>query len=304
MNKIIKTLLLAAIMLVCAGCGEIVPPGKTVIVMKPDGATTIHDKGYYTVVGRDVAFYVDGKLSSYTEKLQILCTDEINMDVDVKTVLSFQVDTTSVGFLINKVPTKKVDNKNEMSIADFYTMVIRDIVRNTARNVVGKYNTNDIRNERENIEAKIGTIVLERIKQLNMPVKISAVMLSNLDHPASIKLLREEIKHAQLQDELKAAKAKADIIDAARQVTVITELNKVRVLKATSQARENQILADSLTPAFVKWRQLEVMEETTIALAKGESNTIFVLPYEAMGQSTMNQAVQLQATKEIVETKK
>ena len=73
-----------------------------------------------------------------------------------------------------------------------------------------------------------------------------------------------------------------------REVSIEQEKAKVRMIKAQAQADENGILTKSLTPQFLMWRQLEVMETTAAKLAAGQSNTVFMMPYATMDRNLLN----------------
>lgn len=294
MNRRASVLLLAVFAL--AGCGSVVPPGKTVIIRKPSGETKIVEKGVYKSWGRDRLYFVDGKLKSFNENgMKILCADDINMDIDVKILLSFTVDESSIEFIQSKVPATKVDDGDvkgfELSLTRFYAMAVQPIVRAATRTVISPYITDDIRPNRELIAAEIDALVRSQIIDLGYPLQISAVLLSNIDYPQVVKTQREAIKTAQLEDQRKAALAEAAVAEAQRQVGVETELAKVRLIKARAQADENAILTSSLTPAFLLWRQFEVLENTASNLAQGDSNTVFMMPFSAINPDMLQTVV-------------
>lgn len=285
-------LVVAILSLSFASCGSVVPPGKKVIILKPNGESMIIEKGVYRAWGRDRMYFVDQKLKSFTEdKMQILCADDINMTVDVKTVLSFDVSKESIEFIKQKIPAAKTEEGEELSLDKFYEMAIRDIVRSSARNVVSVEETDNVRPNRQQIEADIGAAVVSRLTELKYPVKVSASMLSNIDYPQSVTQMRERIKQAELHDQELAAEAEALLAEAQRQVAIEQENAKVRMVKAQAQADENEILTKSLTPEFLMWRQLEVLETTAAKLAEGASNTVFMMPYQTMTPELMNTAM-------------
>jgi len=269
------------------GCGEVVPPGKTVIILHADGTSKVIDKGVFKSWGRDKLYFVDQKLKSFTEKMKILCADDINMDVDIKAILSFEVTAESIDFIKRKVPN---DGKN-LSLDQFYKMTVSDIVRSSGRNIISPYVTDDIRPNRQKLEAEIFSLVVKRLGELKYPLKISAVLISNIDYPQSVKDMRERIKQAQLKDQESAANAEAQLAETKRQVAIEQELAKVRMIRAQAQADENTILAKSLTPPFLMWRQLEVMELSAAKLAAGPSNTVFMMPYQALNPEMLNAAL-------------
>lgn len=290
------TLIVAALFCPGCGCGQVVPAGKTVIVLDATGGSTIHEKGVYKAWGRDKLYFVDQKMKSFTEgNMNILCADDINMRVDIKCILSFEVTKDSIDFIKRKVPSTRVSEGEvtgyELSLDQFYQMTVKDIVRGSARNLISPYKTDDIRPNRQKLEGEIQEVVTNRIAELKYPLKISAVLISNIDYPESIKKMRERIKNAQLRDQERAAEALAQLAEAKRQVAIEQELAKVRMIRAQAQADENRILSDSLSPAFLMWRQFEVMETMAGRLAEGQSNTVFMMPYQTMNPAMLNAAL-------------
>lgn len=289
-------LLMAALLCPGCGCGSVVPAGKTVIVLDATGGSSIHEKGVYRAYGRDKLYFVDQKMKSFTEgDMNILCADDINMKVDIKCILSFEVTKDSIDFIKRKVPSRKVAEGEvtgyELSLDEFYAMTVKDIVRGSARNIISPNKTDDIRPNRQKLEAEIQKVVVERIAELKYPLKVSAVLISNIDYPESVKAMREKIKSAQLRDQEKSAEAEATLAEAKRQVAIEQELAKVRMIKAQAQADENRILSSSLSPEFLMWRQFEVMELTAGKLAEGKSNTVFMMPYRTMDPAMLNTAL-------------
>ncbi len=297
MKRLINPILIMCFALMFTGClGTVVPPGKKVIILHPSGDSTIISEGVYRAWGRDRCYFVDQKLKTFTESMQILCSDDINMDVDVKAVLSFQVDEASIDFIKEKVPAVPTAagaelEGRELSLDKFYEMTVKDIIRASARTVICTFETDDIRPNRQQIEADLSTAVRERIKILKYPLNVSAVLVANIDYPEVVIAQRNAIKNAQLEDQKAAALAEAAMAEAQRQVGIETEEAKVRMIKAQAQADENEILAKSLTPEYLTWRQLEVMENVSTAMAKGQNNVVFIMPYSAINQSTMNTAM-------------
>ncbi len=257
--QIVCLVLCATLLVGCGGLkrGKTVPAGKVVIIVSADGKTQIIDKGVYKSWGRDRLYFVDGKFSSFKESMKILCADDVNMDVDLKSLISFDVSEKSIEFIKSKMPTRKVNEEisgYELSLDEFYKMAVSDVVRGTGRNIISANETDDIRPNRKQLEAAIQAAVIERVEALKYPIRVSAVLLSNIDYPESVKLKREEIKNVQLEEERKAALAQARLAEAERMVAVETEEAKVRLVRAKAQASEYSILGEQLTDQFLMWR--------------------------------------------------
>lgn len=266
-----------------------------VIKLSTNGDTSVYSDGVFKAIGRDRVYFVDGKLKSFSEKLSILCADDINMEVDTKLILSFDIKESSITFIKEKVPTesREIDGRKRLvlSLEKFYMLAIRDVLRGTTRNIVSPFITDDIRPNRLLIESRISSKVQERITSLGYPVLISAVLVSNIDYPNSVRNMREEIKQVQLIEQKKIAEAEAQLAQAKRAVQVEAERSKVIIVKAKGQAAQNEILSKSLTPEFLMWRQLEVLEATSRVLSENENSTVFMMPYEMMNQTTLGSSI-------------
>ena len=157
-------------------CGSVVPPGKVVIILDSSGETTIYREGVYRAYGRDRLYFVDQKLKSFEEKgMKILCADNINMDVDVKAVLSFDVSEKTMDFIKEKIPAVKTEGSDvdglELNLEQFYKMAVQPIVRGTTRNIISKLKTEDIRPKRQDIEKEIHATVRKTSRGTRLPVE-------------------------------------------------------------------------------------------------------------------------------------
>ena len=282
MKKILSAFLITGLFFVSA-CGDVVPPGVAVIIVSTNGDTQIVKEGVYKAWGRDRAYFVDGRLKAFTEKMQVLCADDINMAIDVKTLVSFRTDKDSIEMIKAKVQP----SGDSLLMGTFYAIAVKDIVRSLSRNVISPYITDNIRPNRQKIEADISTAVKSRVAELKYPIMVSAVMLSNIDYPNTVKDMRNEIKQVQLSEEKADAQAKAELAKAKREVAVEQEKAKVELIKAKAVADRNRIIGRTLTPEYLAYTQLQVMQD----MANGPNNTTFLMPYNAMSSDILNTAM-------------
>jgi len=233
------------------GCSsKVVPPGNIVIVLKSNGDTTIYTKGSYIAWGRDRVYFVETKLKSFTERMKILCEDNINMNVDVKWIGSFKVTKNDIKIIKEKVPAIKLqyDGNYSLSLNKFYNTAVKDIIRANSRYVVSKYKTEVIREKRIDIQNEIKNRILKRLEELRYPIVTTDIMISNLDYPKEITEQRKAIKRAQLENEKQAALAKAAIEQAKREAGIAREKGKAQIERAKADALANKIRSESPTP--------------------------------------------------------
>ena len=271
------------VMFLTVGCGKVVPPGTTVIILSPSGESQIIHQGVYRGWGRDKVYFVDTKLKSYAKDLKILCADDINMDVAVKWVGSFAVDKETIGVIKAKVPATKSRrddiNGMELSLDQFYKIAMDDIVSSITRATISVYKTDNIREKREEIRNTVKTKVIARLKELKYPVDTADVLITNLDYPVEITAMRKKIKNAELKDLENAAIAKAEVAKARRDAELAVEKGKAKLVQAEADAAANKVRTASLTPEIIMIKQIEMYEK----LASGPNNTAILIPFSALG---------------------
>ena len=264
------------------GCGQVVPPGTTVILVKPDGLTEIKHEGVFKAWGRTKAYFVDTKLKSFAKNLDILCTDDINMKVSVKWVGSFKVTEATIDVIKKKVPSVAVDRGDikgfELSLDQFFNTTMADILSSISRSVVSQYKTDNIREKREIIRETIKQRFLKRMQELKYPIETTDVLVTNLDYPSAVTSQRTRIKQAELQDLENAALAKAAVAKAKRDAELAAERGKAKLVEAQADAACNKVRATSLTSEILAVKQLE----TLVKLAEGPNNTVVVIPFDAI----------------------
>jgi len=286
MKKLIAIVVMLGVIFPLSGClftSKVVPPGTVVIVLKSNGKSTIHTKGSYTAYGRDRVYFVDTKLKAFSESMDILCTDNINMRVDTKWVGSFNVTKDNIKIIKEKVPAIPIKSGDvsgyQLSLDKFYMTAMRDIIRANTRSIVAKFSTDGVRESRENIEMKVREKIVKRFEELNYPISSTDIMISNLDYPEEITAQRKAIKNAQLEDAKQAALAKAAIEQAKREAGIARERGKAQIERARADALANEIRAKSLTPEIIAIRQWD----TLLEMAKS-GNDFMIVPYEAIGE--------------------
>lgn len=291
-SRIVKScliVLLATLIVMGSGCGKVVPPGTTVILLKPRGQTEIIYEGVYKAWGRTMVYFIDTKLKSYSKELKILCADDINMNVTVKWIGSFKVTEDTIDIIKKKVPAQKTTREDisgfELSLDKFFETAMQDILSNAARTVVSPYKTDNIREQREVITAAIKAKFLASMKDLKYPVETTDVLVTNLDYPPEITAKRKKIKDAELQDLENAAIAIAEVAKAKRDAELAAEKGKALLVEAEADAAANRVRAASLTPEILAVKQLE----TLVKLALGPNNTVVVIPFEAIRPGGMQE---------------
>ena len=174
--------------------------------------------------------------------------------------------------------------------------IVNPVVRDIVRNVVGKYNAEELPTKRNEIATLIENGIRENIEKLkDKPVSVESVQLREIILPTKIKdqiervqianqeaqRVKYEVQRAKQEAEKKAALAKGEAdkarIEAQGRADAVT-------IEAASQSKANKIIAESLTPQLLKMQQIEVQGKFNDALKVNKDAKIFLTP----GGSTPN----------------
>ncbi len=168
--------------------------------------------------------------------------------------------------------------------------IINPVVRDVTRNIVGQYTAEDLPIKRNEIAAKITQKIKERIdSQPGQPVILLAVQLRKIVLPKKIQdqILRVQIAKQQAEEakyEVERAKQTAQKNAAlaqgdanARKIRAQGQADAVKI-EADAQAYANKKLGTSVTPNFLKLKQLEVQDNFNNALRVNKDAKIFLTP--------------------------
>jgi len=168
--------------------------------------------------------------------------------------------------------------------------LINAIVREVVRNVVGRYNAEDLPVKRNEIAKLIDDGIRAQVNSYeNKPVELKSVQLREISLPPRIKeqiekvqvakqeaeRVKYEVEKAKKEAEKKAALAQGDA--DAKKIKAQGEAQKIKI-EAEAQAKANELISNSLTPKLIELKQIEVQGKFNEALKVNKDAKIFLTP--------------------------
>ena len=174
--------------------------------------------------------------------------------------------------------------------------IVNPVVRDIVRNVVGKYNAEDLPTKRNEIAVLIENGIRAKIEALKgRPVSIESVQLREIVLPAKIKDQIEKVQVANQESErvkYEVLRAKQEAQKKAALAQGEADKNRIEAkgradavtIEAKAQAKANDLISKSLTTNLLKMQQIEVQGKFNDALKVNKNAQIFLTP----GGSTPN----------------
>lgn len=241
------------------GCTERVPPGYVGMVMEPGGLTgEVLEPGNHTCFNRDRMVLIETKEETKTEQLSVLCKDDLNFKFDLKVRPRLKTrDSKGIISLLNlqgaNIRWDGVSGTLKFNI--LYNNYVQPVARSIARGIVSKYDTTQIRENREAITNAIQTQLTEAVQ--GTPMEIVMVTTSNFDYPDVITHAVEKKRQKEIEIDEEKAKQAMELLRADNRLKIAQKLKIVRVAEAEAEAVYVKILGQALTERYLQMKNIE-----------------------------------------------
>lgn len=260
MKKILLGIIfIGLIFVLIAGCSERVPPGYVGMVMKPQGLTgQALAPGNHSCYGRDKMVLIPTNEVTKTEKLSVLCADDLNFKFDLK--LRARLKKSAGKDILNVLNRqganiKWAGDRGILAFGSLYATYLAPAARPIARTIVSKYETVQIRGAREEITKSIQGKLLEAIK--GTPIEITLVATSNFDYPKVITDAVEKKRKKEVQIQEEKAQQAILLLQADNRLKIAQKMKAVKAAEAEANSVAIKILGKAITNEYLELKRIE-----------------------------------------------
>ena len=278
MKNLIKISAISLAAIVMAGCGKPVEVPNAAVgkIMGTNGyqegvipTSKFRLPKCWTYCDKLVTLDVSDQQQSETMNL-FMPKDKLNVRYDLR--LTLAVKPQAYEEIFAKItPQPSVDDQlSEINIGKVYQTYAQQVIRAEAREIISKYSIAQVVSSREAINDELADVLAKSVSE-KTPFSVRYVGLADVQYPEVITKAQENA--AERREKIQQEEAQLEISKVAleRELQEQQLQRKIEVEKAEAEAEVNKILADSITPSYVKYRSLQIMEK----IASSE-NKVFV----------------------------
>ena len=260
MKKIILICLTLFMTLVFSGCSETVPQGHVGKILTKNGfspevfvpSKVWVDNGPLTL-NPDKLILVETTTKKYNESITVLLKDKLSLNAEI--VFRCRVNSDDQKVLNSIFNDMKMDD-SVVTTDEVYNIYAKMVVLNTAREVISKYNVDEVNQNYARITIELYQAVKGKLQGL--PIDISDVTVGNIKYPEVVTSAIEKAQERRMFIEQEEANVQIALTKAKGQEEVAKATYNIKMLEAKQVRDYNQMIASGLTKELIELKQLEL----------------------------------------------
>lgn len=271
--KTIKLMVLLSMVLSLYSCSfETVPPAAKGKILTTSGYNVdVLEPGKYTLWGRDSLIILETNTQTYQEAVKIILQDKLTITAEIR----FRGRIYGTADIINSMFNDIQPGEDKIvQFDEVYAVYGKMAVRNKTREILSKYNVEDIHKNYSRLSGEVSSVLKEKLKLT--PLEISDIALGDIAYPEVVTNAISLSKEREMAIKKEEAQAVIDLTKKKNEKLLAEADYQIEITKAKAIRDKNKIIGQGVTPELLKLRALEVQE----AMAK--NGAAVFMPYEAM----------------------
>ena len=274
--KFRNALVVSALAVSLAACGSKVevPAAHVAKIMTKDGykADTIGTSKFrldWCWAYCDKLVLLDASDQAVSEKMELFMPeDKLNMTFDLR--LTMIINPNKYEELFARIPPVDQNGVDVISWNKAYVTYAQQIVRAEAREFLSDFTIAEIASSRETINAQLSQRLTKSINE-KTPFQVRYVGLADIQYPKIIVEAQENAAERREQINQEYANLELSKVRLERELQEQAMNQKITLERARAEAEVARIQSHSLTPAYIRYRELQILEK----LAESD-NKVFV----------------------------
>lgn len=268
-----------------SGCSyeKVEPATKGKVISASGYADDIKEPGRYWMIGSERMITLDTSTQNKVQGVSIRMKDKMELGVGVSFRGRIKSDQKIINAMFNDITVKD----DHVSFEQVYNIYGRDVIARVVRDVLSPYTNEEFMQNQAEIQKEVAVALAAAMA--TSPIEVSNVLLGG------IKLPDEITKAINKQNERELAIKTEENEQAVRMVAKANEMKlaeadkAIRILRAETIRKENEITNSGLSPMLLEYRRIEAAEN--IARVQAENDKATFVPYEALGTSGLSNRV-------------
>ena len=275
--KKITTILAISSMLFLSACNSIIPAGYKGKVMGNSGfqpEVYPPSKVWISSIFPEERMYlVETTTKKYVQPVTVLLKDKLELYAEVVFRGRIAGSDANINTIFNDMPM----NDRIVTTDEVYMTYGKMIVMNTAREVISRYNVDEVNVNYARITTELYQAIEPKLKGL--PIEISDVTIGQIRYPKIVTAAIEKAKEKRMAIEEADARVQIRLTELkGKEEAAKTEYN-IKMLEAKQNRDANIMISEGITPDLITLKRLELEK---IKLEKWNG----ILPTTAVGMNT------------------
>jgi len=282
-KTLLATLFVALSLLTFTGCNEQVPAGtKGKILGKTGWQPEVFPPSKVWVATTftttpEKLFLIETTTRKFVQPIKVLLKDKLTLNAEIV----FRGRVTSNDRVINSLFNDMPMNDNIVTTEEVYNTYGKMVVLNTAREVISKYNVDEVNTNYARITVELYNAIKPKLKGL--PIDISDVTLGNIQYPKIVTSAIEAAKQRRMEIEKEQAQVQIELTKAKGREQVAKANYRVRMLEAKQIRDYNKMINSGLTDDLIELKKIEV--QMKLAENLGNNENVVYMPMEMMSST-------------------
>lgn len=283
MKKLLTACVLG-LMVVLAGCSEMVEPGTKAKVLTGSGYNeeTLEPGRAYGIMPWHRMIVLETGVNINSVNYEAFLADKLKLSGTIAVRSSIRTTDNAITLaMFNAI--KLADRENTITHQRVWNMYARDVILNEVRTVMSTLTWEEISSNYEMVGQNISDRVSMRLE--NTPIAVGAVNLGTITPPDAITKKYEEIEKQVMQSAKEEADHAVAILKEDNANKLATAQRTRMEYEANTIAKYNATVNASLSPMLLQQQYIKAMS------ALGKDSTVYVVPSTMTDNTGLNQRV-------------